>query len=240
VRAGAQGIGFAIPVDNALEVAARLLDVEKLENKRHGILPLADHRSRGPVKVARVERDSPAASSGLRQGDELLRIGSTEIARGLDVERAMLGRNVGESVPVEISRDGRTMELEIVVAAKPGRTRDIQPVGSFQQATWEAFGMILEPESASTLKSRGLPLEGGMRVVAVRPGSAAAEQMVAKGDILVQIHRWYTTSAQDVQYILNRSDSIAKMGPVRFDIVRGKERFYGQMALKAEGETVRR
>ena len=240
VRAGAQGIGFAIPVDKALDVATRLLDVEKLENKRHGILPLAVDGPMGPITVARVDRDSPAASGGLQQGDELRRIGTLEIARSLDVERAMLGRNVGESVPVEISRDGQTMELKVVVAAKAGRSRDVQPAGSFQQATWEAFGLILEPEPASTLKTRGLPLEGGMRVIAVRPASAAADQMVAKGDILVQIHRWYTTSEQDVQYILNRADSIAKLGAVRFDIVRGSERFYGQMALKATGDTVRR
>ena len=30
VRAGAQGIGFAIPVDHAMEVAARLMSVEQL------------------------------------------------------------------------------------------------------------------------------------------------------------------------------------------------------------------
>jgi serine protease Do len=78
-----------------------------------------------------------------------------------------------------------------------------------------------------------------MRVVAVRPGSSAAEQGVVKGDILVQIHRWYTTSEEDVQYILNRSDQVAKLGSVRFDIVRGNERFFGQLALTA-GSTTRR
>ena len=71
-----------------------------------------------------------------------------------------------------------------------------------------------------------------MRVVAVRPGSSAAAQGVVAGDILVQIHRWYTTSEQDVRYILSRGDSIAKLGAVRFDIVRGGERFFGQLALE--------
>src|SRR4029450_11976746 len=37
VRVGAQGIGFAIPIDEALEVAARLVSTERLDQTTHGI-----------------------------------------------------------------------------------------------------------------------------------------------------------------------------------------------------------
>ena len=248
VRAGAQGIGFAIPVDKALEVATRLMSVQDLENVWHGFTPLAVDGPRGPVSVARVDRDGPADNGGLKQGDHLQKIGTTSIERPLDVQRALLGRRSGDRVPIVVERDGESLELDLVVAGKPSgaiaansaRTRDVQPVGAFQEATWRSFGMILEPESAATLRSRGLPLDGGMRVVAVRPGSAAAQQSVIKGDVLVQIHRWYTTSEQDVQFILNRADSISKLGAVRFDIIRGGERFFGEMALSPASETTRR
>jgi serine protease Do len=240
VRAGAQGIGFAIPVDKALDIATRLLNVERLENHWHGITPLAAEGPTGPVTIARIDRDSPAQAGGLQRGDELKQIGTTSIARPLDVERALLGRRPGDRVPVLVKRGSEEVSLDLVIAAKGGRTRDAEPAGTFQQATWEAFGLILTPESASTLRGRGLPLDGGMRVVAVKPGSSAAEQGVVKGDILVQIHRWYTTSEEDVQYILNRADAVAKLGTVRFDIVRGNERFFGQLALGTAGDTTRR
>jgi serine protease Do len=248
VRAGAQGIGFAIPVDKALDVATRLMSVERLESQWHGITPLAVDGPRGPVTVGRVDRDSPAQESGLQRGDQLRQIGTTTIERPLDVERALLGRRAGERIPVLVEREGQEVSLDFALASKPGRTRDaaptpqreLQPAGEFQQATWSAFGLILEPESAATLKSRGLPLDGGMRVVAVRAGSSAASQGVLKGDILVQIHRWYTTSEEDVRFILDRADSVSKLGAVRFDIVRGGERFYGQLALNASGDSARR
>jgi serine protease Do len=239
VRAGAQGIGFAIPVDKALDVATRLMNVERLESQWHGITPLVVDPA-GPVTIARVERDSPAQSGGLQRGDELRQIGTTAIERPLDLERAMLGRRVGDRVPVLVKRGGETVSLDLVVAAKPGRTRDSEPAGEFQRATWEAFGLILSPEPASTLRERGLPLQGGMRVVAVKAGSSASTQGVVKGDILVQIHRWYTTSEDDVQFILNRADTVAKLGTVRFDIVRGNERFFGQLALNGADDTARR
>jgi serine protease Do len=242
VRAGAQGIGFAIPVDKALDVATRLMSVQRLENRWHGITPLAVDGPSGPVTVARVDRNSPAADSGLARGDELRQIGTIAIERPLDVERALLGRRTGETIPMLVSRNGAAVELELVLADRKSASAGIaavRPSGSFQESTWAAFGLILEPEPGSTLRSRGLPLEGGMRVAAVKPGSSAAAQGVVAGDILVQIHRWYTTSEQDVRYILSRSDSIARLGAVRFDIVRGGERYYGQLALNS-GDSARR
>lgn len=246
VRAGAQGIGFAIPVDKALEVATKMIKVEKLESYWHGITPLAIDGPTGPVTIARVERDSPAEAGGLQRGDELQQIGTTSIDRPLDVERSLLGRRPGERVPVLVQRNGEQVALDLVIASKSGRTRaDVAEVSdsqmtTFQQATWSAFGLTLEPVSASVLRDRGLPLDGGMRVVSVKPGSSAASQGVVKGDILVQIHRWHTTSEEDVQFILNRADAVAKLGAVRFDIVRGGERFFGQLALGVDGETTRR
>ncbi|MCC6494580.1 MAG: trypsin-like peptidase domain-containing protein [Pirellulales bacterium] len=240
VRAGAQGIGFAIPVDKALEVATQLMSVERIESQWHGITPLVVDGPDGPVTVARVDRDSPAELGGLRQGDELRQIGSLEIERPLDVERALLGRRVGDRLAVVVDRDGAQLTLDLVVAAKPSRTRDVQPSGDFQLATWDAFGLLLEAEPAATLRNRGLPLEGGMRVIAVRPGSSAATQGVVKGDILVQIHRWYTTNEGDVRFVLSKAESVAKTGPVRFDIIRGNERYFGQLALGSAGDTARR
>jgi serine protease Do len=247
VRAGAQGIGFAIPVDKALEVAARMMSLQRLENRSHGITPLAVDGPAGPVTVARIERDSPAAVSGLQHGDELRQIGTTEIHRSLDVERALLGRRAGERVPVLVSRNGSEMSLDIVLADRTGRgalaSRDDaprQPQGAFQAATWSSFGLILEEESKSTVRALGLELSGAMRVVAVKPGSSAAAQGVTPGDMLVQIHRWYTTSEQDVRYILSRGDAISKLGNVRFDIVRDGKRYFGQLAMNANGDSTRR
>ena len=181
VRAGAQGIGFAIPVDKALDVATRMMSIERLENHVHGITPLAIDGPGGPVTVARIDRDSPAAECGLQRGDELRQIGTTAIQRPLDVERALLGRRPGESIPVLVRRNGVDVELDLaladrggastaVAAAQPGASSTAEPRGAFQEATWTTFGLVLQEEPVSTLRARGLPLQGGMRVVSVRAG----------------------------------------------------------------------
>ena len=84
--------------------------------------PLAIDGPTGPVTIARVERDSPAEQGGLQQGDQLQQIGTTSIDRPLDVERSLLGRRPGERVPVLVQRNGEQVALDMVIAAKSGRT----------------------------------------------------------------------------------------------------------------------
>ena len=54
VRAGRQGIGFAIPIDQVMHVAAQLLSVEQLENKRHGLVTHASNEPGVPLVVDEV------------------------------------------------------------------------------------------------------------------------------------------------------------------------------------------
>ncbi len=233
VRAGAQGIGFAIPLNKALDVAARLMSIERLDNHWHGMAAMAVDGPTGPMTVARIDRDSPAQLSGLQRGDLLERIGSTRIRRAIDVERALLGRSVGDRVAMRVRRDGEIVNLDIAVAKRSSSAggRTSQVANSIQQATWKMFGLRLTQASSSALRAAELPYQGGMRVVAVRSGSSAAEQGVQKGDILVKMHRWTISSPKDVRQVIENTDSLARIGSVKFYIVRGDSTFFGHLAV---------
>ena len=71
VRAGAQGIGFAIPVDKAMNVAANALGLRRAAARR-GTASCRRPTPTPPqagVSVASVEKKSPAAEAGLQPGD---------------------------------------------------------------------------------------------------------------------------------------------------------------------------
>ena len=214
VRAGAQGIGFAIPLNKALEVATRLMSIERIDNHWHGMTALAVDGPTGPITVARIDRGSPAQRCGLERGDLIEQIGKLKIKRNLDIERALLGRRTGETVPVRVRRDNEIVELELAVADRAIVAVSDQPPANnpIQQATWKTFGLRLEQASQSSLRAAELPYKGGMRVVSVRPGSSAAKQGVQKGDILVKMHRWTVSSSKDVRQILDNSDALARIG----------------------------
>src|SRR5215475_10432235 len=95
VRAGAQGIGFAIPVDKAMAVASKLLSVERVEHKWHGV-KFVDNPARKTAVIASIDDDSPAAKCGLKVGDVIASAGDMPITRSVEFERAMLGHQVGQ------------------------------------------------------------------------------------------------------------------------------------------------
>lgn len=242
VRAGAQGIGFAIPVDDALTIAARLMSVERLESKWHGVQAGVDRD--GSVSVKSVASGSPAARSGLRAGDKLQRVGDVRVERTLDFERALLGRQVGDATAVTVLRDGRRMDVRLALARRRGGVAPVQASNAVasrkrDEAAWAALGMELETEPASTFESIKTKYRGGMRVVDVRANSAAARKGIRAGDILVGMHRWETTTQSDIDYIV-ANESLTKMRAVKFYVLRDGETLFGEMPVASASRTVRR
>jgi serine protease Do len=229
VRAGAQGIGFAIPVDHAMEVAARMMSVEQLQNKWHGLVTQAGDEVGEPLVVNEVENGSPAAAAGLQPGDTLRTVASHKVTRPLDLERALLDCPVGEAVPVEVIRNDHTLTADMTLSS-----RTIGPIASHdglaadKGKTWDMLGLELSEEPKTTFQKRSTRYRGGMRVVDVRPDGPAAEQGIEPGDILVGMHRWETASAQDIDYIVTRPN-LSQMGPLKFYVLRGKTTLYGHL-----------
>ncbi|MEQ8848445.1 trypsin-like peptidase domain-containing protein [Botrimarina sp.] len=238
VRAGAQGIGFAIPIDQALDVAAELMSVERLENKWHG-LDVAGSRNGAALVVRRVDPGSPAAHSGVRPGDVIEQLGDVRVERALDVERALLGRRIGENVELAVRRGEQQVDLRLAVARRgdaPARQATARVAAATEAAAggdkaWSVLGLRLEQEPSRTFQQRQSRYRGGMRVTDVRVDGPAAAKGIRTGDILVGMHRWETASDDDVRYIVN-NESLSDLGEVKFYVLRGAETLYGAMRIE--------
>lgn len=222
VRAGAQGIGFAIPVDQVMTVAARLLSVEQLENKRHGLVTHANYEPGTPLVVDDVVADSPADAAGLKSGDAISQVGNVTVVRPLDLERALLDLSTDEKVAVTVLRNGEQMTFDLALAKC--------------SKTWDVLGLELTEEPKSTFSKRNSRYRGGMRVVEVRPGSAAAQEGIRTGDVLVGMHGWETASSQDIDYIVTRPN-LGEIGSMKFYVLRGKNMLYGHLDVGTAAHT---
>ncbi len=220
----AQGIGFAIPVDKAMNIAATLM--ASGAKSWHGLVAAPDApASLSGMKLATVEKKSPAAEAGLKEGDVVTAVGETEIRRALDFQRELLDRKVGDKLDVTVSRDGKSLNLSLVLGANPESS---QASGG---SAWEVLGLELRAVPGDEFKQKfHTRYRGGLVVVDVRPNSPAAEQGIRSGDVLVGMHIWETISLDNVAYILKRPD-FTSIAPVKFFILRGNETLYGFMPV---------
>jgi serine protease Do len=235
IRAGAQGIGFAIPVDNMLRVAADMMSVRKRNGTWHGlvahdevILPddeavtktQAVATSSGQPATAsrhlvvdRAEAGGPAAAAGLQRGDVVEKVNGQAVLCGLDLERALLEGHAGDKVPVVVRRKDGEQKLELVLSSadKAGA------VGG--DVVWRKLGLKLQtvaPEAVSRVNSQ---LHGGLLVSEIREDGIAAKAGIQKGDILVGLHSWEMLTLDNVLFVLNHQD-LASFNPLRFYIIR--------------------
>jgi serine protease Do len=233
VRVGAQSIAFAIPIDQAIEVARNIIRDYNEGRVTLGVVAAGDatNRDSGIVVTALVE-NSPASIGGLQPGDRIIRVGDRSIKDPLDFELALLGIEPGQRVGVYIRRGSEDSSLELQ-ASEPRTANDPRKVST---RIWNSIGIQAEPLSAAAtrqLNSRlriEKPYKGGLKITAVRPGSPADRQLIRAGDVLLGIHGWQTASLEDLDAIL-RSEEIKSTSQADFYIVRRDQTLVGQLRL---------
>jgi serine protease Do len=228
VRVGAQGIGFAIPVDRAMDVAARLLSAERVGGVWHGVVPQSRNAVAGVLAQA-VQPGSPAAQAGIQPGDVITRVNTLTVVRPLDLERAMIGMRPGQQVEFELVRDGQAKQLPLELVAANARVASSPREVAYERA-WQSFGMRLEEVPSAGLPVSNSQFAGGLRVLEVRPGSPADVEGVVAGDVLVGLHEWVTASPNDLAYIM-ASSQVRQVNSVKFYILRGQDTLFGHLPV---------
>ncbi|KRA69476.1 2-alkenal reductase [Pelomonas sp. Root662] len=130
---GSLGIGFAIPVDVARQVASSLLQDGVVARGWIGVQTreltpeLADALKLGDAKgvlIGGVVNDAPAAQAGIRPGDVLTRIGERTVATPAELLASVAALKPGAQVDVGVQRAGKPMTFQLAVTQRPKPQRD--------------------------------------------------------------------------------------------------------------------
>jgi serine protease Do len=123
------GIGFAVPSDLARPVIEALRTSGRVERGWLGVavqdLPAEEPPRRGApapqrgVLVAGIERGSPAARAGLRQGDQVTAINGERVETSRALVRNIAAIAPGQTVRLSILRDGRPTEIPVQIGRRP-------------------------------------------------------------------------------------------------------------------------
>jgi serine protease Do len=233
-RSGAQGIGFALPIDDVKRVATEMMSTRRLALKWHGLVAGESFHAEGRrVVLSEVQSNSPAEAAGFRAGDQVIRVGDLDVTNSLDIERALLDAQPGLPTRVIVRRDGKDQELPLDIRSLGRTTAPIVNLDA-TALVWRTLGLRVTPVDSGYVQAASPQLHGGLYVESVEPNSPGGRASIMKGDILVGMNvgtrHWETIRPDNVLYIL-RQPEVAHSQILPFYIVRSNSIHQGSMSL---------
>jgi len=213
IYAGAQGIGFAIPINKARRIIEDLIAygevidawvgvwVQELDSSltRYFNLP----KKQG-VMISRVDSDSPARKAGLREGDVILAIDGRKIVSVDDYQARLQNYGVGDRLVLTIWRNGEKLDTPLEARAFPiGRAPDLADT---------LLGLKVDPASDS-----------GAVVSNVKRGGYLARTGVRPGDVIRQVNEFLVRDTEDFYKAVIK---YREEGSVVLLLQRGNQRYY--------------
>jgi serine protease Do len=228
---GSIGIGFAVPSNSALQVLDQLkmygetrrgwLGVHVQNVTEEIAVSLGLQEPHGAL-VAKVSPDSPAATGGVQPSDVILKFDGQPIESMRDLPRAVAATPVGKIVPLELLREGKTVDLTVTIARMPADEEEEDIIeddadveeddaeSQLLQDRQEMLGLSISPLT-DELRSQfgiGKTIEGVV-ITEVKPDSPAAQKNVKAGDVIVEVTQEKVTQPADV---MERLLAIKKSG----------------------------
>jgi serine protease Do len=247
IRAGAQGIGFAIPVDSMLRAAADMLSIRKRNGTWHGLVVKDTlDLDPNPLPVSGQDGAVPAVQTAHGASVPTTQEPPT-LARRLVIDRLeangpgwRAGLQKGDVIvqvadqPVhcalELERallDSHAQDHVSVVVQREGKDKRLELIlaaaervaSSTPDVVWHKLGLRLSPVGGEVVSQINQQLHGGLAVTDLRADGPAAKAGIQRGDILVGLHQWEMLSLENIIFVLNHPD-LASFNPLRFYIVR--------------------
>jgi serine protease Do len=204
VSALASNIGFAIPIDQILEILPQLREHGRVSRGFIGVVPTALtpvlrralklNRESGAL-VQDVTPNMPAERAGLRTYDLIVGVDGQPVRSDEQLIQYVSQRLPGSVSELEVIRDGRTMRLPIKLIERPPvdgpRTRSrpagVRPVKGSAQGP---LGLTVRDLDAATMQRLGIPgTVQGVWVSDVDPAGPARQARVGQGQVILEVNR---------------------------------------------------
>ena len=129
-----EGMGFAIPIEDALEYAALIEEGGEITRPYIGIsmldlteeYALWQYRINIPegleegIAVIEVTDGSPAAKAGLKKGDIITKLADVDTRNLADFRYQLYKHNVGDKVKITFYRDDKEMSVDVTLGKNEG------------------------------------------------------------------------------------------------------------------------
>jgi len=233
IIASGQGIGFAIPINMAREIASQLQENGHVTRGWLGVSiqevtpELAKSfglKEKKGALVAQVVSGSPAEKAGIEQGDVIVEFDGKEIADSKDLPRIVASTPVGKAVTIKLSRNGKVLDRQV----KVGEMEEKAEVAK-TPSTKKSLGVTVQNLTPEIAKGLGLKKDTGVVVTGVEPGSPAADAGIQAGDVIREVNR---KPVKDVQDFVQKIEKAKDQNNVLLFLQRGQNNLFAAVTPK--------
>ena len=229
IDARAQGIGFAIPIDNVKTILQELETNGRVKRGFVGVglgvlspeiasnLGLEDAEG---VVITQVMPGGPAAAAGLHTYDIIIEFGGKKIQTPSDLMNVVSDTPIGNKAKVKIIRldneraINKTLEVTVKENPNDSKTRKEEPKQYFGQKAPFDLGFRVADDSVKLREEFGIEPTAPKRpvVIEVEPNSIADRAGLHQGDMIVDVNRKPVTLSRDVVKNLKQGKNIISIG----------------------------
>ncbi len=211
---GNMGIGFAIPINMTQAIMKSLIATGKVTRGFLGVViqdvtqDLADALDvevNSGVLIANVGPDSPADRAGIQQGDLIVTFNGRPVKSSNQLRNAVAAIRPGDSVPVNLIREGREMEVDVEIGEQPTDMRAAFQPGS--QQPMDFFGMSVEPLNPASAEQFGYVGLTGLLVTTIEEDSPAAKAGLRQGALIVEANRTPMKTVAEFRRVVEKTGS---------------------------------
>jgi len=224
---GYQGIGFALPINQAVKVYNDIIKNGKVirgsigvsftpsdSNKAEALLK--SNGAKEGVFIEAVPAGGPSDKAGIKPEDIIVAVNGKPVRNGSELVDKVTSTPIGETLNITILRERQKMDFKVVVADLAqvfperfgnGKEESAGPV----EATQVLFGIKIENLTDARRDTMGIK-QPGVLISSVEQNSFSEDIGMRKGDVVLEINRHPVKNTDDVvrlQKTLKPGDAVA-------------------------------
>ena len=120
----AEGLGFAIPINTAMEMAKQMIEKGYVARPAMGVTVITINDAQTAMQygvsnygvyIYQIASGSGAEKGGLKLGDRIISIDDVAVSSASDVQKYCQSKEVGDTVTLQVERDGKVISCEVTL-----------------------------------------------------------------------------------------------------------------------------
>ncbi len=230
---GYQGIGFALPMNLAVNVYNQIIKSGRVSRGSIGIqfqpqdnpALMKAYGVESGVMVTTVTQGGPADKAGIKVEDIIVAYNGQPVKDGDDLVSRVSATPVGSTATVTVVRGGKRQDFKVQIGERAEVFADLQQFRRFRReepgqgesTTQAKFGIDIRNLTQGDRDRLQITEQGGVLVTGVTPGSFADDIGILPRDIIVSINRHPVNSTDDVVKV---QAGLKPGDPVAFRVMR--------------------